>query len=162
MPKSFQTTDEQHEHHMGRVLRARRREIGMSQTVLAKRMATSQEVVSNWENGVTPVRADALPRLARILKMTPTFFFQRRVGGEIEIPFSYAEKDDGRFPLEGERVEYTVPGQDLLALQQLSEADKEAALLIYYRRLKPRMKTIAVRLVREMARDERETQDPEG
>ena len=47
----------------------------MSQTTLANEMGVSQEVISNYEIGQTPVRADDLPRFAEILDVPVTYFF---------------------------------------------------------------------------------------
>jgi len=157
MPKFRQIDNEQTDQHVGRVLRVRRRELNMSQKVLAQRMGTSQEVISNYENGVTPVRADDLPRLAHILDVLPTYFFQTGVGVEHLILSLTETEDIGQFLSEGEDIEYLIPEYDALVSNTLSDADKESALLTYYRMLGERMKTTAVRLVRELARDERES-----
>ena len=163
MPKFRQIDNEQTEQHVGRVLRIRRRELNMSQKVLAERMGTSQEVISNYENGVTPVRADDLPRLAHILDVLPTYFFQTGVGVEhLVLGRSEIGKID-HLLREGEDFVFPIPQydalDDALVRHTLSDADKELALLTYYRMLGERMKTTAVRLVRELARDEREEAD---
>lgn len=75
MAKSETTGRERPENHVGIAIRKRRRELEMSQTTLANRMETSQEIISNYEIGVTPVKADDLPHFAEILDVPMDYFF---------------------------------------------------------------------------------------
>ena len=240
--------------HVGLILRARRREMNMSQASLAEKMQTSQEVISNYENGVTPVRADDLPRFARILAVTPLYFFEpnhqnffepnhqnqvaraqyqpyaAQSGGEKlsavvsavagidgraaekaadhsprpdrilspdeSITFNPSSSPDrvlvpehlitsdslatsdhlstsdrtpkwtaagqwGTEATEDSNKEYQAPKDNARPLKALSRAELENALLAFYRALGRRMQTVAVRLICELARDEREAQSPE-
>jgi transcriptional regulator with XRE-family HTH domain len=63
------------ENHVGLAIRRRRRELNMSQTTLAREMGVSQAIISNYEIGDTPVRADDLPRFCKILDVPMTYFF---------------------------------------------------------------------------------------
>lgn len=57
----------------GQRVRARRRELGLSQRALAVGVGVSQEWVSKVETGVTRApRADTIVRLATVLQLTPT------------------------------------------------------------------------------------------
>jgi transcriptional regulator with XRE-family HTH domain len=171
--------------HVGLVLRARRREMDMSQALLAKKMQTSQEVISNYENGVTPVRADDLPRFAGVLEVTPLYFFepnyQNRVGAlPSQAPVSQGSNSqplDTQPPAAPRTISWFHPQaadpdeqaesqqagsqqaeHSKTALSTLPEADREEALLAYYRTLSGRMQTLAVKLIRELAQDEQEPQ----
>ena len=171
--------------HVGLVLRARRRELDMSQALLAKKMQTSQEVISNYENGVTPVRADDLPRFAGVLEVTPLYFFepnyQNRVGAlPSQAPVSQGSNSqplDPQPPAAPRIISWFHPqaadpdeqagsqqagsqqaDHSKTALSTLPEADREEALLAYYRTLSGRMQTLAVKLIRELAQDEQEPQ----
>ena len=172
------------EQHVGLVLRARRRELNMSQAVLAKKMQTSQEVISNYENGVTPVRADDLPRFAGVLEVTPLYFFepdhQNRASLPSQAPVSQAPVSQGSnsqppaapriiswfHPQAADPDEQAVSQQaksqqaehNKTALGALSEPEREEALLAYYRTLSGRMQALAVKLIRELAQDEQEAQ----
>lgn len=188
--------------HVGLVLRARRRELNISQAILAKKMQTSQEVISNYENGVTPVRADDLPRFASILEVMPVYFFEPNHQNIVAAPPSQAPnsqtfdnqapavphivarsfpqaagknddslKNDNPLKLEGRTstgqagVSAAEPNKAILnqaehnkvALSALSEAELEEALLAYYRTLGGRMRTLAVKLIRELAQDEQQS-----
>ena len=174
--------------HVGLVLRARRRELDMSQALLAKKMQTSQEVISNYENGVTPVRADDLPRFAAVLEVTPLYFFepnyQNRVGAlPSQAPVSQGSNSqplDTQPPAAPRIISWFHPQaadpdeqagshqakshqagshqaeHSKTALGALSEAEREEALLAYYRTLSGRMQALAVKLIRELAQDEQE------
>ncbi|MGI4788734.1 MAG: helix-turn-helix domain-containing protein [Janthinobacterium lividum] len=233
--------------HVGLVLRARRREMNMSQASLAEKMQTSQEVISNYENGVTPVRADDLPRFAGILAVTPIYFFEpnqqnqvasaqyQTVGAQYQpyaaqsggeklsagagidsraeekaadhlprpdrilspdesiafnpsspdrvlapehlITSDYLAASDhlstsdrtskwtaagqwGTEAAEDSNKEYQAAKDDARPLKALSRAELENALLAFYRALGRRMQTVAVRLIGELAQDEREAQIP--
>ncbi len=219
--------------HVGLVLRARRREMNMSQASLAEKMQTSQEVISNYENGVTPVRADDLPRFAGILAVTPIYFFEPNqqnkaasaqyqpvdahyqrggvgsdqrdgihpaAGGvsavaEIDsraaeesadhalssehapkqaaakVDAAEAARPDGKKKPEAldrgpdalksdattsDAAKYDAEKCNALPLRALSEADLEKVMLTCYRALGSRMRILAVKLIREIAQDERE------
>ncbi len=186
-----QRTGEQMQ-HVGLVLRARRRELNMSQAVLAKKMQTSQEVISNYENGVTPVRADDLPRFADILEVTPAYFFERDHQNKAAAPqspapdfpaFDFQTLDLENFDFQAPAAPWVVsrpgpqaakpkqaepnqaiPNQAIpnqaehnkAAIGTLSEPELEEVLLAHYRTLGGRMRTLAVKLVRELAQDEQE------
>lgn len=75
MAKSDTSSHERPENYVGLAIRRRRRELNMSQTTLAREMGVSQAIISNYEIGDTPVRADDLPRFCKILDVPMTYFF---------------------------------------------------------------------------------------
>ena len=128
------------EDHVGLVIRKRRRELVMSQAQLAESMGTSQEIISNYEVGVTPVRADDLPRFAKVLGLTLNDFYsahgsemaERSVNNLEERARApqYLQDQAGQFVLQSQyEQQYGVPleGQYCVPceLGDLSEAEVE-------------------------------------
>ena len=75
MVKSHTEQRRRLENHVGLVIRKRRQELTMSQTQLANRIGTTKEIISNYEIGVTPVRADDLPLFADVLNLSLSDFY---------------------------------------------------------------------------------------
>jgi transcriptional regulator with XRE-family HTH domain len=61
--------------HIGRQLRARRRELGLSLRELAKSLGISGQQVQKYEEGFNRVSASTLYVLAALLGVPLTFFF---------------------------------------------------------------------------------------
>lgn len=59
-------------------LREARKNAGLSQMQLAKKVSTSQRAISDWENipGRYPASLDTVLRIARALKVEPLYFFK--------------------------------------------------------------------------------------
>ena len=55
---------------MGKVIAAKRRELGMTQLDLAEKMGVTDKAVSKWERGLSCPDVSSLPRLAEILGMS--------------------------------------------------------------------------------------------
>ena len=62
--------------HVGRRIRERRREIGMSQEKLAGAIGISRQQVQRYEAGTTRVAAGRLWDIARILEVDVGYFFE--------------------------------------------------------------------------------------
>lgn len=62
--------------NIGDYIRARRREINMSQLELGQKIGKSSQVISNWERGYTKgVSVEDLKNLARALAVDIKYFF---------------------------------------------------------------------------------------
>jgi transcriptional regulator with XRE-family HTH domain len=75
-PRSVSATDRQ----IGMRIRARRAELGVSQTTLAEAIGVTFQQVQKYERGVNRVSASTLNHVAKVLKMPVAQFF----GQEIE------------------------------------------------------------------------------
>ena len=60
----------------GQRLRARRKELGISQGELAKALGVSLSAVSNYETGHNAMREDVLLRLFSVLDVDPNYLYQ--------------------------------------------------------------------------------------
>lgn len=67
---------------VGRRLRERRMELGLSQAELARRLGVSVSAVSNYENGQNAMREDVLLRLLPILDVDPNYLYQDAGAGK--------------------------------------------------------------------------------
>lgn len=65
----------------GQRLRDRRKELGMSQSELAKALGVSLSAVSNYENGLNAMREDVLLRLFKVLEIEPNYLYQDSFSG---------------------------------------------------------------------------------
>lgn len=72
-PKSADTRDVK----IGRLVRARRRQQGFSQSDLAERIGVTYQQVHNYEIGRIRITIGRLIRIAKALDVPPTFFFAR-------------------------------------------------------------------------------------
>jgi transcriptional regulator with XRE-family HTH domain len=61
--------------HVGGQLRLRRAQIGMTQVELGSKLGLSFQAVQKYENGENRVSASRLYQLARILEVSPAYFF---------------------------------------------------------------------------------------
>lgn len=60
---------------IGSRIKARRKELGLTQTELGQRVHKSSQVISNWERGYTTgIAAEDLQQLAAVLETDITFF----------------------------------------------------------------------------------------
>lgn len=86
MPKTRDTTDL----HVGKRVRARRIELGLSQTALGDSLKVSFQQVQKYEKGINRLGAGRLQRLCTVLKVPMTYFFEGGpnggANGEIEAP----------------------------------------------------------------------------
>jgi len=69
-------TDNEIDHNVGRQLRSRREELGLSQTAVANTLGVSFQQVQKYERGFNRVSASRLWDLADILKVDVGFFFE--------------------------------------------------------------------------------------
>jgi transcriptional regulator with XRE-family HTH domain len=79
---------------VGERIRARRREIGMDQAVLAQRLEVGRTMLSKYESGAVSMRMEELPRLATALGVSVSYFFaapQARTGYSIGIDWDKVE-----------------------------------------------------------------------
>ncbi len=62
--------------HVGRRVRARRTQLGLSQTELARRLGLSFQQIQKYENGGNRISAGTLGRIAAVLEAPVGFFFR--------------------------------------------------------------------------------------
>jgi transcriptional regulator with XRE-family HTH domain len=76
-----------HDHEIGRRIKLRRLEIGMSQESLGQGLALTFQQVQKYEKGVNRVSSGRLQQIAKILNVPVTFFFSDLGGtGNTAIP----------------------------------------------------------------------------
>jgi transcriptional regulator with XRE-family HTH domain len=62
--------------HVGRRIRARRLQMGMSQQALAEQVGVTFQQIQKYESGANSLSAATLYRLARVLEARPGHFFE--------------------------------------------------------------------------------------
>lgn len=62
--------------HVGRALRARRQELGQSQSDLAAALGISFQQVQKYERGSNRISASMMYRAARAQQVTPAYYFE--------------------------------------------------------------------------------------
>ena len=72
-PRSVDARDAE----IGRLVRSRRQELGLSQSDLAERIGVTFQQVQKYENGSNRISIGRLARIAEALDVPPTFFFAR-------------------------------------------------------------------------------------
>jgi transcriptional regulator with XRE-family HTH domain len=92
MPKKISPVDA----YVGGVLRARRKELGMSQTALAEAIGLTFQQVQKYEKGTNRMGSSRLSQIADVLKVAPTYFFegapgQKAIGSKAPSPEYVAE-----------------------------------------------------------------------
>lgn len=63
---------------IGDRIKARRKELGLTQTELAKKINGSSQVVSNWERGYSKPSSDDIANLAEALEVSVDFLFNSK------------------------------------------------------------------------------------
>ena len=66
--------------YVGRRIRARRMQLGVSQEVLAKGLGVSFQQIQKYEKGVNRVSCSMLVEIAKVLKAPPAYFFEGAPG----------------------------------------------------------------------------------
>jgi transcriptional regulator with XRE-family HTH domain len=66
--------------HIGIKIRARRQELGLSQTALGKEVGVSFQQIQKYENGSNRIGASRLALLAKVLQVPIDYFFPRDDG----------------------------------------------------------------------------------
>jgi transcriptional regulator with XRE-family HTH domain len=118
---------------IGRRLRDRRLELGLSQVDLARRLGVTYQQVQKYERGANRIAADRLHDLARILDVPIAYFY-----GGAGVPPGLAEAADG-FTFES-------------ATETDRASDEEAILLDAFRRIRDgRVRRRLVALVEAVA-----------
>ena len=72
-PRSVDARDAE----IGRLVRAQRRQLGLTQSDLAKRIGVTFQQVQKYENGTNRISIGRLTRIAEALDVPPPFFFAR-------------------------------------------------------------------------------------
>jgi transcriptional regulator with XRE-family HTH domain len=72
-PRSVDARDAE----IGLLIRAQRKQLGLSQTDLAERIGVTFQQVQKYENGTNRISIGRLTRIAEALDVPPTFFFAR-------------------------------------------------------------------------------------
>ena len=62
---------------IGRLVRAQRQQLRLSQSELAERIGVRFQQVQKYENGTNRISVGRLTRIAKALDVSPTFFFAR-------------------------------------------------------------------------------------
>jgi transcriptional regulator with XRE-family HTH domain len=70
-----------HDKEVGRRIRVRRLQQDMSQTTLADALGLTFQQVQKYEKGVNRVGAGRLQQVAKILQVSPSYFFDDNIGG---------------------------------------------------------------------------------
>jgi transcriptional regulator with XRE-family HTH domain len=65
--------------YVGNQIRLRRMVLGMSQTALGDALGITFQQIQKYEKGMNRVSASRLHRLAEVLKVAPTFFFDEQL-----------------------------------------------------------------------------------
>lgn len=68
------TPDQQRLAHIGQKLQQKRNELGLSQAELGRRVGATQNTISRYELGLTPISDNLLPLLAQALSVETTYF----------------------------------------------------------------------------------------
>lgn len=104
--------------HVGSRVRLRRLTLGMSQEKLADALQLTFQQVQKYEKGANRIGAGRLMRIARILQVPPSFFFEGLEGGGGDGP-----------TLAGELLAqfFTLPGAGELAQHYTALADDSHA-----------------------------------
>lgn len=116
---------------VGQRIRVRRKELNLSQRELAEKTQTSQEIISNYEQNITPIRVNDLERLCRALRVSMSYFFHE---GQWEDDYVFAENGD----------------------HKLHDAEKENELLTQYRKLTKTSQNMVIRMTNALALQEKE------
>jgi transcriptional regulator with XRE-family HTH domain len=69
---------------VGRRMRARRLQLGLSQQALGDALGISYQQVQKYEKGVSRIGAGRLQQAAKILTVPVSFFFDEKLGGSQE------------------------------------------------------------------------------
>jgi transcriptional regulator with XRE-family HTH domain len=69
---------------VGRRMRARRLQLGLSQQALGDALGISYQQVQKYEKGVSRIGAGRLQQVAKILTVPVSFFFDENLGGSQE------------------------------------------------------------------------------
>jgi transcriptional regulator with XRE-family HTH domain len=70
-----------HDKVVGRRMRARRRQLGLSQQALGDALGLSYQQVQKYEQGVSRIGAGRLQQIAEILNVPVSVFFDQKLGG---------------------------------------------------------------------------------
>ena len=62
--------------HVGARVRARRMQMGMSQTALGNKLGITFQQIQKYEKGVNRIGASRLHQIAAILQVSPQYFFE--------------------------------------------------------------------------------------
>ncbi|SDG46248.1 Helix-turn-helix [Selenomonas sp. WCT3] len=73
--------------NIGQYIRARRKEVKMSQVELGGKVGKSSQVISKWERGYTQnVSVDDLAKIAQALEVSPAYFFPEQPNTKNQCP----------------------------------------------------------------------------
>jgi transcriptional regulator with XRE-family HTH domain len=92
-PKSVDARDAE----IGRLVRARRKQLGLTQTDLAERIGVAFQQVQKYEKGTNRISIGRLTRIAKALDVPSTFFF----AGETKAGVASADKSRGFLAADG-------------------------------------------------------------
>ena len=110
--------------HVGSQLRLRRAQIGMTQVELGSKLGLSFQAVQKYETGENRVSASRLYQLARILEVSPAYFF--------------------------EGLEETVGAEPPLASAELARKEASMVLGAYYAISDPRLRAACLLIMTRM------------
>jgi transcriptional regulator with XRE-family HTH domain len=78
-PRSVDARDAE----IGRLVRAQRKQLGLTQTDLAERIGVTFQQVQKYENGTNRISIGRLTRIAEALHVPPPFFFARETKADV-------------------------------------------------------------------------------
>lgn len=90
MPTNIITSKE-----IGAAIRARRKELGLSQEQLAEKVGVSYQQIQRYENGSSMLNVENFQRIAKILNIPMAYFFtlsQEQVVAEPPLPYESREE----------------------------------------------------------------------
>ena len=73
--------------HIGQRIRLRRKTMGISQVALGKEMRVSFQQIQKYENGKNSVSARRLYEFAKVLKVSPLYFYDAFNSDELPVEF---------------------------------------------------------------------------
>lgn len=108
--------------HVGRRLRERRHQVGVSQEALAEKLGLTFQQIQKYENGINRIGAGRLFEIAAILKVDLNFFFAGLEAGPAEAgagqQYSPQTREAGELLRAFERIESVDTRRALVRLAQ--------------------------------------------
>ena len=84
---------------IGDIIKAKRKELNMTQEDLARAVGTTKATVSRWESGdIRKIKRDMIKSLENTLQLDPAIFFRREevlMPDEVVLIDAYRKADDG-------------------------------------------------------------------
>lgn len=115
---------------IGKRMRARRLEIGLTQQTVAQALSVTYQQVQKYEKGAVRIAASKLTILSKLMKVDPSFFYQFTLEPGIPVAFeetsseSVADQDWVRLRLAFTMIKDVSMRQNIVALvQKIAESE---------------------------------------